>query len=162
MSRRAESPAASRRPYRLLAATTALLLTSLTNAAAEQPVPLFQEDINLQGSSDNLVLPFIVPPGQRFDRATLDLAYSNALAVLPDQSGLDVSLNGKPLATLPLIGAQGPAGASIELPASAFVPGRNEFRFQTRQTHRLTCSRDRFEVGPPPVAELALSSVPPS
>jgi hypothetical protein len=114
-------------------------------ASDDRPIPLLHGDVDLRGSMDEVVVPVIIPPDKAFDRATLNLSYSNALAVLPDRSGLDLALNGRPLATLPLVGAQGAAGASIDLPAGILQSGRNEFRFQVRQAHRLPCSRERFE-----------------
>ncbi|WP_027133799.1 cellulose biosynthesis cyclic di-GMP-binding regulatory protein BcsB [Geminicoccus roseus] len=107
-------------------------------------LPLLPDDLELAGGVDEVLVPFDLPPDQPFDRATLDLSYSNALAVLPDRSSLTLSLNGRALGDLPLVGAQGVAAAQIELPAGAFTPGRNELRFQARQSHRLACSRERF------------------
>lgn len=110
----------------------------------DRTVPLLGRDADLTGSADELAIPFNLPPDEPFDRATLALGYSNALAVLPDRSQLTLSLNGRHLANLPLVGAQSPAGAEIDLPASAFAGGRNELRVQLRQAHRLACSRERF------------------
>ena len=150
----------------LLATTAAGLLLAMASAIAQESdldlapsptsvavvpetparpaVTLLNKDVDLTGSAAELVVPFVLPPDEPFDRATLDVTYSNALAVLPDRSGMDVSLNGKPLTKLPLVGAQGAAAAAIDLPASSFKPGRNELRFQVRQSHRLACSLDRF------------------
>ena len=166
MSRLLDRSAAMRSRTTLLATTAVGLLVAMSMALAQEPgwdlapeptiptaepaiparpaVPLLSKDVDLTGSAAELVVPFVLPPDEPFDRATLDVTYSNALAVLPDHSGMDVSLNGKTLTKLPLVGAQGAAAAAIDLPASSFKPGRNELRFQVHQSHRLACSLDRF------------------
>ena len=107
-------------------------------------IPLLAHDLDLHGSQDEAVVPFNLAPGDEFTGATLALSYSNALAVLPDRSRLALTLNGKPLTDLPLVGAQGAAGAEIDLPPGLFRTGRNELGIALAQAHRLTCSRERF------------------
>uniref|UniRef100_UPI001356A852 cellulose biosynthesis cyclic di-GMP-binding regulatory protein BcsB n=1 Tax=Geminicoccus flavidas TaxID=2506407 RepID=UPI001356A852 len=107
-------------------------------------IPLLAHDLDLHGSRNEAVVPFNLAPGEEFTGATLALSYSNALAVLPDRSRLALTLNGKPLTDLPLVGAQGAAGAEIGLPPGLFRTGRNELGVTLAQTHRLACSRERF------------------
>src|SRR3712207_3496834 len=52
--------------------------------------------------------------------------------------------NGKPLAELPLVGAQGAVTVQIDLPAGTLAPGANVLPFAARQRHRFACDREGF------------------
>lgn len=126
----------------LLLAATAVLPAGAVEI--ERRIDLIDRDRMLTGRQDELVVPVIVPPLPLLERTELRLNFSNALAVLPDRSQLEVSLNGRPLAALPLHAAQGSVAATMDIPAESFVVGRNELRIAARQNHRLGCSGEAF------------------
>ena len=140
---------ADRRRGRCRAAAAALALccgaTSLAAAELAHELALFPADAHLGGQRDELSIPIEVPAAMPMREAVLRLAYSNALAIQPERSSLDVALNGTALARLPLTATQGPSTVEVVIPPGAFTVGRNVLTLRAAQEHRLACDRAAYE-----------------
>ncbi len=142
-------PAALAAKPGIVAGMAALLLATAAGGApalaAGQELPLLSADAVLHGQDGGLTVPLQLPAALPLGEAVLRLAYSNALAIAPDQSSLEVALNGRPMARLPLDASQGKAEVEVVIPSAAFLAGRNELSFRASQQHRLGCERAAFE-----------------
>ena len=114
-------------------------------ADMDHELGLFAADAHLSGQQDELSIPIEVPAALPMREAVLRLVYSNALAIQPERSSLDVALNGTPLARLPLTATQGPSTVEVVIPPGAFEVGRNRLTLRARQEHRLACDRTAYE-----------------
>jgi hypothetical protein len=108
-------------------------------------LPVTLADGLLKGAGDALEREVTLDPAATLRSARLELAFSNALAVLPDGSRLRVALNGQPMAEVPLAAAERPARLAVSLPAAAFKPGRNRLTVAVEQRHRAACDRSAAE-----------------
>lgn len=114
-------------------------------AGMDHELDLFAADAHLSGQEDELSIPIEVPAALPMREAVLRLVYSNALAIQPERSSLDVALNGTALARLPLTATQGPSTVEVVIPPGAFAVGRNRLTLRARQEHRLACDRSAYE-----------------
>lgn len=162
----------------LLAASGLLWSTAARAAGDERVIPLANlmdgaATAELQGETDELVLPAMVPPTGPVRQVTLSITYENGVDVLPEHSRLLLLLNGEAVAELPLSAYRGPVTAAITLPPDRLPPGRNLIALRQEAEHRAVCNvRGTYDLwtridlvhsvltvraeGPPPPPDLAM------
>lgn len=96
--------------------------------------------MRLEGEDTPRELTFYLSPDQVTTAGILRLSYTNAVSVMPDDAVLDVELNGKPLAALPIRSPNGPATHDIPVAAKDLTVGWNQIRLRAKQHHRIDCS----------------------
>ncbi|MBC2771894.1 cellulose biosynthesis cyclic di-GMP-binding regulatory protein BcsB [Rhizobium sp. AQ_MP] len=96
--------------------------------------------MRLEGEGAARELTFYLSPEQVTTAGILRLSYTNAVSVLPDDAMLDVELNGKPLAALPIRSPNGPATHDLPVSAKDLTVGWNKVRLRAKQHHRIDCS----------------------
>lgn len=94
----------------------------------------------LTGEADQLTLTFHINEQTRVSGGTLQLAYTNAVSVLPDTAVLDVKVNGKPAGSFPVRSPNGIEQQAIALDAGLLKAGRNVVELRSTQHHRVDCS----------------------
>lgn len=127
----------------------AAVATLATASAAAEPVtvpfdrafPAFAERPVLEGERDTATLAFHLPGDWAAGAASLRLALRTGADVMPERSGLTMSVNGKPLALLPLRAADRPLAVELGLPPGLLQPGRNLLTLEAQQAHRVSCGR---------------------
>ncbi|MDH4413918.1 MAG: cellulose biosynthesis cyclic di-GMP-binding regulatory protein BcsB, partial [Rhizobium sp.] len=97
-------------------------------------------DMRLEGEDSARALTFYLSPDQVTAAGTLRLSYTNAVSIMPDDAVLDVELNGKALATLPIRSPNGPATHDFPVTTRDLTAGWNTVRLRARQHHRIDCS----------------------
>lgn len=139
------------------------LFVPASDPAASQPLPLLQpfpgepapvvagrsrlvpfeqaaSDMRLLGEGDTRVLTFSLTGAQRAAGGQLQIAYRNAVSVLPETASIEIAVNGKVLGAF---AARSPNGFTMEtlgVNADLLREGRNEVRLSVRQRHRVDCS----------------------
>lgn len=131
-------------------ATLALVLgltTATVDTAASDTlrIPLPFERTDLSGGFSATRARVHLPPGLAVRRARLVVGYANTLAGDPRFSTLEVIADGRPLVRLPLVGAQEPIEAEIDVPSRLISTGQVELQIVARQRHRAACSRESHE-----------------
>ena len=98
------------------------------------------EMLMLSGEDDSVVLTFSATQAQIAAGGTIQIGYQNAVSVLPDDSIMDVELNGKPLGSFPIRSPNGVGIEKMPVAATDLKPGRNKLFVRARQIHRVDCS----------------------
>lgn len=117
-------------------------------AVVKQPVAAFvpfeqsASSFRLSGEDDTGRFTFALSAAQAAAGGTLELAYRNAVSVLPDTSTLDIMVNGTAVSSVPVASPIGFLTEKLKLPAAVLKDGRNEVRVRARQQHRVDCSLD--------------------
>lgn len=96
--------------------------------------------MRLEGEDAARELSFYMSAEQVATAGLLRLSYTNAVSVMPDDAVLDIELNGKPLAALPIRSPNGPATHDIPVAAKDLTVGWNQVRLRAKQHHRIDCS----------------------
>ncbi|MDQ0319220.1 hypothetical protein QO002_001358 [Pararhizobium capsulatum DSM 1112] len=94
----------------------------------------------LAGEDDTGRFTFFLSKPQAAAGGTLALSYRNAVSVLPDTSVIDVTVNGKPAGSFPIVAPNGFKRTDIKLDPQLLVAGRNQVDIRARQHHRVDCS----------------------
>ena len=131
-------------PLHRLAALAGLGLCLWAGSAQAARIALPLARTNLNGGVAGTTAAIVLPATVAVRRAQLVVAYANALAVEPDDSGLLVGLNGEPLVELPLVATQGTISADIDILARLLAAGVNTLSLRARQHHRGGCDRTAF------------------
>lgn len=105
-----------------------------------QPLPAGAADLFLQGEFDTREWPVFVPAVQVARPATLQLALSSAISVLPERSRIEVSVNGESLIEGPLGMASKDQVLSAPVPPGLLQAGFNAVRITVHQQHRVDCT----------------------
>ncbi|MDO6965113.1 cellulose biosynthesis cyclic di-GMP-binding regulatory protein BcsB [Rhizobium alvei] len=96
----------------------------------------------LIGEADNAILSFSVSEQEARAGGKLQLAYKNAVSVLPDDARLSVEINGKSAGEFPIASPFDFQKQEIAVGPDALRPGRNMVRVSVIQHHRVDCSLD--------------------
>lgn len=102
----------------------------------EQPASAMK----LTGEDDSLQLTFALPERVRLAGGTLEIAYDNAVSVLPDTARVEVVVNGQAVGDFAVRSPNGIATISIPLKGEQVKSGRNLVRLRAVQHHRVDCS----------------------
>ncbi len=110
--------------------------------AAAHLVPFEQsaEAFTLSGEDDVATFTFALDGPQAAAGGTLNLAYVNAVSVLPDTARMDIEINGRDAGNFPIASPNGVKTEKLRLGAEFLKAGRNEVRLRARQHHRVDCS----------------------
>lgn len=113
-------------------------------AAAENLVPFEQsaEAYTLSGEDDVATFTFQLNGPQVAAGGTLNLAYVNAVSVLPDTAKVDIEVNGRDLGGFPIASPNGVKTEKVAVASEFLRAGRNVVRLRARQHHRVDCSLD--------------------
>lgn len=96
----------------------------------------------LTGETDKVALTFSINEATRMSGGALQLAYTNAVSVLPDTAMVEVTLNGKPAGSFPVRSPNGVKLETLPLAGSLLKTGRNAVELKVSQHHRVDCSLD--------------------
>lgn len=137
----AEKPAVSLLP----AAPQAPAAAAVAASAAPSNLVPFEQGANrleLVGEDDTTVLTFYASAEQVAAGGSLQLAYRNAVSVLPDTGTVEVGVNGRPAGSFAIRSPNGVKLETLALAAGSLKIGRNEVSLRARQRHRVDCSLD--------------------
>ncbi|UDF30771.1 UNVERIFIED_ORG: cellulose biosynthesis cyclic di-GMP-binding regulatory protein BcsB [Roseateles sp. XES5] len=111
-------------------------------AAAGHLVPFEQsaDAFTLSGEDAVATFSFALDGPQAAAGGALNLAYVNAVSVLPDTARMDIEVNGREAGSFPIVSPNGVRTEALRVGAEFLKAGRNEVRLRARQHHRVDCS----------------------
>jgi cellulose synthase operon protein B len=117
-------------------------LTSLTPSAPDwsRPLPIVPEDTRLVGEAASREFPVYLTAGEAARMAKFNLAYRNAISVMPETFRLTVRINDVVVGETAVQDANQPETLSLNIPVGILQAGFNSVRVSVRQTHRVDCS----------------------
>jgi hypothetical protein len=117
-------------------------LASLTPAASEwnRPLPVIAEDARLVGEAASREFPLYLTAGEAARMAKFNLAYRNAISVMPETFRLTVRINDIVVGETAVQDANQPETLNLNIPVGILQAGFNSVRVSVRQTHRVDCS----------------------
>lgn len=98
--------------------------------------------LRLEGEDDVMRLTFVADQVAVGGGGELQLAYRNAVSVMPEASLMAVSVNGARIGDFPIRSPSDFEVRSIPIPASALRIGVNEVELHAVQRHRVDCSME--------------------
>lgn len=138
-------PAAPEKPaVSLLPAMPQAPAKAAVSAAPSNLVPFEQgaNRLELTGEDDTTILSFYASAEQVAAGGSLQIAYRNAVSVLPDTGTVEVGVNGRPAGSFAIRSPNGLKLETLPLSAGSLRIGRNEVSLRARQRHRVDCSID--------------------
>ncbi len=116
-------------------------------AAAAAPPPgsraiLPLEKLRLEGEIDGRSWAVFLTQEEAAAAATLTIAYTNSVVVMPEASRLRVSLNGEVVFDAPISSPGAVATAAVPVRRNLLRPGANRIRVEVAQRHRTDCTVD--------------------
>ena len=98
--------------------------------------------VMLEGESDARSWAFELTPDEANADLNLDVAYQNALVVMPEASRLTVRINGERVLEQAIASSDRLAHLSVAIRKGLLRPGQNTIRFEAAQRHRTDCTVD--------------------
>lgn len=108
-------------------------------AAAYKPL-LPASRVTLEGESDTRNWAFFLTQDEVAADLSLDIAYQNALVVMPEASRLVARVNGERVAEVPIASSDRLKRINVTLRKGLLRPGQNTIGFDAVQRHRTDCS----------------------
>lgn len=96
--------------------------------------------VTLEGESDTRSWAFNLTQDEAGADLNLDIAYQNALVVMPEASRLTVRINGERAVEVPVASSDRLKRTSVALRKGLLRPGRNTVGFDVVQRHRTDCT----------------------
>jgi len=96
--------------------------------------------VSLEGESDTRSWAFYLTQDEADADSSLDLAFQNALVVMPEASRLTVRINGERVIEQPIASSDRLARLSIAIRKGLLRPGQNTIRFEAVHRHRTDCT----------------------
>ena len=96
--------------------------------------------VTLEGESDSRSWAFYLTQDQAGAETSLDVAFQNALVVMPEASRLTVRVNGERVTEQPIASSDRMARISVPLRKGLLRPGQNTISFDAVQRHRIDCT----------------------
>lgn len=96
--------------------------------------------VNLEGEADSRTWAFYVTQDEASADIDLNIAYQNALVVMPEASRLFVRINNERVLETPIASSDRQARLSTAVRKGLLRPGQNTIRFEVSQRHRTDCS----------------------
>lgn len=120
-------------------------MTSKPAAAPAPAAPGFKPllpaaRVTLEGEADTRSWAFYLTEEEANSDLALDIAFQNALVVMPEASRLTVRVNGERVVETPVASSDRMARLSTNLRKGLLRPGQNTIRFEAIQRHRTDCS----------------------
>lgn len=119
--------------------------TEKADASVGQTLVPFEQSADaytLSGEDDVATFTFELDGPQVSAGGTLNLAYVNAVSVLPDTAKMDVEVNGRDAGGFAIASPNGTLTEKIAIASDHLKAGRNVVRVRARQHHRVDCSLD--------------------
>ncbi len=115
---------------------------SLTPTISEwnRPLPVTSEDSRFVGEAANREYPVFLTTGEASQMAKFQLAYRNAISVMPETFRLTVRINDVVVGESTVQSANEAEVLSMNVPVGVLQSGFNSVRVTVRQTHRVDCS----------------------
>ncbi|UZF90389.1 cellulose biosynthesis cyclic di-GMP-binding regulatory protein BcsB [Bosea sp. NBC_00550] len=115
--------------------------------AAPPPAPAFAfkpllpaSRVTLEGESDTRSWAFYLSQDEAGTDLSLDVAFQNALVVMPEVSRLAVRLNGERIIEVPIASSDRLKHSSTAVRKGLLRPGQNTISFEVLQRHRTDCT----------------------
>lgn len=117
-------------------------LASLTTAPPEwrRPISMVGEESRLVGEAASREFPIFVTAGEAARTAKIQLAYRNAISVMPETFRLIVRINDVVVGETAVPNFNQSEVLSLGVPLGVLQAGFNSVRVSIRQTHRVDCS----------------------
>jgi hypothetical protein len=117
-------------------------LTSLTSAAPEwsRPLSIASEDARLIGEAASREFPIFLTAGEAARMSRFQLAYRNAISVMPETFRLTIKINDIVVGETSVQNANQTEILNLNVPVGILQAGFNSVRVSVRQTHRVDCS----------------------
>lgn len=96
--------------------------------------------LSLDGEADTRSFAFHLTQDESTADTSLDVAFQNALLVMPEVSRLAVSVNGERVLETPIASSERPRKISSVLRKGLLRPGQNVVRFEAIMRHRTDCT----------------------
>ncbi|MCU4181758.1 cellulose biosynthesis cyclic di-GMP-binding regulatory protein BcsB [Bosea sp. BH3] len=96
--------------------------------------------VTLEGESDQRSWAFFLSQEEAAADLNLDLAFQNALVVMPEVSRLTARINGERVVELPIASSDRLKSTSIAIRKGLLRPGQNTISFEALQRHRTDCT----------------------
>ncbi|CAH1651050.1 Cyclic di-GMP-binding protein [Hyphomicrobiales bacterium] len=96
--------------------------------------------VTLEGESDARSWAFYLTQDEAAADLSLDVAFQNALVVMPEVSRLTVRLNGERVAEMPIASSDRLKQSSVTVRKGLLRPGQNTIGFEVLQRHRTDCT----------------------
>ncbi len=98
------------------------------------------KSLRFEGENDQRSWSVFLTAVEAGRKATLEVAYKNAILVMPEASRLRLLINGEVVLETPLASSEKFKSVTAEIPDGLLRPGANVLRFQAFQRHRTDCS----------------------
>jgi len=117
-------------------------LASLTTALPEwkRPFSMVGEDSRLVGEAASREFPIFLTAGEAARTAKIQLAYRNAISVMPETFRLIVRVNDVVVGETAVQNSNQQEVLNLGIPLGVLQAGFNSVRVSIRQTHRVDCS----------------------
>ena len=96
--------------------------------------------LRFEGENDQRSWSIFLTAAEAARKAELEVAYKNAILVMPEASRLRVLINGEVVLETPLASSEKFKPVTAAIPDGLLRPGANILRFQAFQRHRTDCS----------------------
>lgn len=96
--------------------------------------------VTLEGESDVRSWAFYLTQDEAAADLNLDVAFQNALVVMPEASRLTVRINGERVSEMPIASSDRLKRSSIALRKGLLRTGQNTISFEAMQRHRIDCT----------------------
>lgn len=96
--------------------------------------------VMLEGESDTRSWAFYLTQDEASADLNLDIAFQNALVVMPEASRLTVRINGERITEAPIASSDRLKRTSTAIRKGLLRPGQNTIRFEAAQRHRTDCT----------------------
>ncbi len=100
------------------------------------------EKLRLEGEIDGRSWAVFLTQEEAAAAATLTIAYTNSVVVMPEASRFRVSLNGEAVFEAPIASPGAVATVRVQVRRNLLRPGANRIRFEVAQRHRTDCTVD--------------------
>ncbi|MCV9937589.1 cellulose biosynthesis cyclic di-GMP-binding regulatory protein BcsB [Boseaceae bacterium BT-24-1] len=135
----AQQPVAPRPPEPPRAAVPTPATPAIPASFAFKPL-LPAARVTLEGESDTRSWAFYLTQDEAGADLNLDIAFQNALVVMPEASRLTVRINGERIMEAPIASSDRLKRTSTAIRKGLLRPGQNTIRFEAAQRHRTDCT----------------------
>jgi hypothetical protein len=103
-------------------------------------LPAGKDELTFRGENATRNWTIDLSPSEAAMGSSFQLAMLNAVVVLPERSFLKLTVNGRPLASLPVRSPDKVTTQAVRIPPGVLRPGANKIQISVALTHRVDCS----------------------